>query len=138
MDRLRCEFKKKKKSVTWSLSGCGWSHVLGAIQALVLQDANHQVTKEHFERAHDLLVLCAGDIVLWKEEKDEIRGRRWPCQPFKPSKGASWKVHQTHHNMGPTCVNQTQPTAQVTNSTGLILKLLARIESSPVTWGGSQ
>lgn len=31
MDRLSCEFKKK--SVTWSLPGCGWSHVLGAIQA---------------------------------------------------------------------------------------------------------
>ena len=48
------------------------------------------------ERAHDLLVLCAGDIVLWKEEKDES-GEGWmvALPAFQTEARSRWKVHQT-------------------------------------------
>ena len=62
---------------------------------LVLQDANHQVTKEHF---HGKSPWPPGAVCRWhiqcygKKRRMRVgRGRRWPCQPFQPKQGAVGK-----------------------------------------------
>ena len=72
MDRLRCEFKKK--SVTLSLSGCDWSHVLVAFQAFGVTRCKSPGNQRTFPWKEPVTSRCCVQVtysVLWKEEKDE-------------------------------------------------------------------